>query len=336
MADQVTGLPPAQESAVNQQSVEQLPTEYSSLAAQRAQGGSQPQGAPGSEGDNREQFIPRARFDEVVAQRQTLEQQFLQTQAALNQLYGAQQYAQQYAPQPEQQQPQGPQYQPKVDMQNKEVLDQWQKRIINEGGSALAEFVAAVFEDKYNEVNVVGQVQNLLNQQVVPHFQRIQNQAADDYISRRAQQDPAFAQLGPQFKQTLATVLQERPDLDLSDQSLGLIAGFVQQAQQVYGYQQPAPYQAPVGYPQGYLPQPQPYNPYVPQPQPQQYNPYTQAGQPQGYPSQPQVPYSERPGGPVQGQQQQGQYAPLSEAEQRVARSYGMSDQEYRAFGALV
>ncbi len=303
----------------------QIPESYSSLSDPQVPNASSAQGE--QQGDGREQFIPRTRFDEVNTQKAFAEQQLAFMQNQLANMYAAQP-AQPQQPQPE---PTAPQH--RINTKDAEAMKAWQTRIVNEGPVALAEFVQTMYEDAFAEQNVVGQVQNLLDTRVVPHFVRIQNQVADDYISRRAAQEPQFTNLGPQFKQALASVLNERPDLDLNDHSLSLIAGFVQSSQgypqQPQGYPQANPYAPQQGVPYNQYPYPQVAptpNPYAPP------NPYAQ----QNYPPQPQqMPFTERPGPP---QSRPGQQAiqPLSSTEQQVARSFGMSDTEYRAYGSTV
>lgn len=233
-------------------------TEISALANYRkhkeAQGSSpkpeqretdgQPQPNMGQQEPQREPYIPRERFDEVVNQRNTIQQQYQQMQAQLQQFQQAQQSQQVVGPtgmvQPQQAAP-PPQQQAAVqsflDQVTKDptARQQWQKKIANEGVTALADFVRQAVESVGRPL--LEEYTKNVSAQLTPIQRQYVNQQINSYVSQRAN-DPDFAVVRPTFDTLVSTAVQRGYDVT-NPQVLGTIEFLAKQQMQAQGqYQQ--------------------------------------------------------------------------------------------------
>lgn len=248
--------------------------------------------------DQREQAIPRPRFDEVIEQKNQYQQQVQALQAQLAQMQQAQQATgMQGAPA----QPQGyaaptysgmqgaaPQQAPSQvpDFNDPAVQKQWRDKIANNPVTGLREFVSLLIQAEGTPL--LQQFQQQILGQITPIQQTFVQQQLSSYETSRAQSDPTFQQVAPTFRQ-LAVTAQQR-GFALTPQTLQAIEGIAR----------------------------------------------AQAGVPFGAPPAPaQAPFSERPGGGTQLGQSS---TPTLTAEQRdMARRFGMSEQEWAAsYASLV
>lgn len=215
----------------------------------RTDGQPQPNvGQQAPEQPQREPYIPRDRFDEVLRQRDTLQQQVAQFQQHLQQAQNNQ---------PQQVGPTGmvqPQQQGLTPQQNQQVqsfLDQvtkdptarqeWQKKIANGGIPALAEFVIKAIEDRGRPL--LDEYTRSINDRITPLQRSFVMQQVQSYSTQRAN-DPEFQVARPVFDQLVNTAAQRGYDVT-SPQVLNTIEFLAkQQARQNQPYA-PAPQQAP-------------------------------------------------------------------------------------------
>lgn len=279
---------PGAEQTVNKPSLE-IPLEYSSLPqVDSSPIEIQPEAtepSPPTSEQPREPYIPRERFDSVIAERNQYQAQLAQMQqmiALQNQqsTQQAQYYTGLQAP---------TQNQPQVDFSQtpqmtKEEAKQWQDRIANEGAPALIELIRQTVTPLGNQL-----VQQF-NSQLSPLRQTFVNQTIGQYTAQKTNPqsptyDPTFAQIQPYFNQALQNVLQQRPNIDLNPQALGMVEYVAKQQAQMNGIS---------------LDQPQA------------------------------LPFTERPGASTSMMTPQQQT--LTAQEQQIARTFGMTPQEYLAY----
>jgi hypothetical protein len=198
-----------------------VPSEISSLASYMARqrdssarpteqpkaGEGTPPQAPTPPQDQREQFIPRQRFDEVLTERNQLRQQVQQ----------------QYAPPPPPPQPMGyqpppgmtrtgmvgmqPQQQPSaLDLSNPAVKAEWHKKIVNDPVSGLGEFIEQMLMARGQPM--LEQFHQQIVSQLAPIQQSYVQQQLSSYQSQRSQADPSFGQVAPVFNQLVTQAVQ--------------------------------------------------------------------------------------------------------------------------------
>ena len=264
---------PAEQPRTENQAAQPEPSEISSLgrymARQKAQssapeakqaqtGEGSPQSPAAPRQDNREQFIPRSRFDEVLNERNQLREQVQQPQQQAPQ--PAQQQWQQpqgiqtgmQAFQPQQAQPQqaGPTgmqgFQPQQQQQNTPNFDdpavqkEWQRKIANNPVTGLREFVELLITSRGTPL--LEQFRQQISNQLTPIQQTFVQQQLSSYTSQRQQQDPSFTQVAPAFNQ-LVQQAQQR-GYTLTPQVLQAIEG-IARAQSGMLTQAQAPQQQP-------------------------------------------------------------------------------------------
>lgn len=208
-----------------------VPTEISALArhreAQKAKAssvfaklddtGGQPQPSEGQPQTQepqqaREPYIPRDRFDEVLRQRDTLQQQIQQFQQHLQ----TQAQNQQNLPQGVPQQGLNPQQQNQVtsflDQVTKDPVQkkEWQRRITNEGVGALAEFVIKAVEDRGRPL--LDEYTRQINARISPLQRSFISQQVTSYAAQR-QSDPEFSVAKPVFDQLVGTAANRGYDV---------------------------------------------------------------------------------------------------------------------------
>jgi hypothetical protein len=208
------------------------PTQISALARHRSQGSpiassAQEQDSPqeGETGTNpgsaeREQFIPRDRFDEVNNQKNLATQQ-LAAQTAMMQQMMAQQAAQQQhvagmvgAPQAQPQQQQAPVFDPS----DPEVQKQWREKLAANPIEGMAGFFQEMLQAQ--GAPMISQLRNEMAAQMQPLRDGYVQQQVEGYAQQRMAQDPTFAQVAPQLNAVVQNALQQRPDLQLNPQIL--------------------------------------------------------------------------------------------------------------------
>ena len=214
---------------------------------QEADGQPQPDvGQQAPEQPQREPYIPRERFDEVLRQRDTLQQQITQFQQQLQQPQQPQ-----VGPtgmvQPQQQPPISPQQAQQVQSFLDQVTKdptaraQWQKKIANEGVTALAEFVVKAVEDRGRPL--LEEYARSINDRISPLQRSFLQQQLSTYASQRST-DPEFQVARPVFDQLVSTAAQRGYDVS-NPQVLNTIEFLAkQQARQNQPYN-PMPQQAP-------------------------------------------------------------------------------------------
>lgn len=180
--------------------------------------------------DKREKFIPRERFDEVLAKAKENEAKVQQLQQVLMQLQlKAGQQSQTVSPtgmaQPVQQpqlqpQPQQPSFPQLPDFNNPEVKREWQSKLANNPIPTIQELVRLMLVAE--GAPALHQLQQTILQQLTPLHRAYMSQVASSYASMRAN-DPSFAQIKPVFEDTLYQAMSKNPNLQLNDQTLGLI-----------------------------------------------------------------------------------------------------------------
>jgi len=196
----------------------------------------------------REPYIPRDRFDEVLRQRDTLQSQVAQFQQYLQQ--SQQNQPQQVGPtgmvQPQQQAlspQQTEQVQSFLDQVTKDptARQEWQKKIANGGVPALAEFVIKAIEDRGRPL--LEEYTRSINDRISPLQRSFLQQQLSTYASQRST-DPEFQVARPIFDQLANTAAQRGYDVT-NPQVLNTIEFLAkQQARQNQPYN-PAPQQAP-------------------------------------------------------------------------------------------
>lgn len=246
-------------------------------------------------GDNREQFIPRTRFDEVLAERNAERERAQQAMQLLAQ-YQAQlpAHATAQVPQPyAQPQPLAPtgmvgaQATPPAhataqvpDFSDPAVQKQWRDKIANNPVTGLKEFVSLLIRAEGEPL--LNQYQQQVLSQLAPIQQTFVQQQLGAYEQSRAQADPSFAQVKDHFRNLTARAVQMGHAL--TPEALSVIE---QVARQQLGV--PVNYQAPA-----------------------------------------QPSFSERPGGA--SDMARPQAPQLTEQQRAVARRFNMTDAEYASF----
>jgi len=204
----------------------------------------QPQANVGQENpqQTREQYIPRERFDEVIQQRNQLQSQIQQFQQNTNQQQvvgptGMVQPQQAPAQQAAQQQA----VQSFLDTVTKDPTQrqQWQKRISNEGVTALADFVRQAVESVGRPL--LEEYNKQVSSQLSPIQRQYVNQHVNTYVQQR-QSDPEFAVAKPAFDNLVSTAVQRGYDVT-NPQVLSTLEFMAKQQAQQYApapqYQQP-------------------------------------------------------------------------------------------------
>ena len=218
------------------------PSVHSDLAAARAQrqaavpsAGVQPdsgQATAGSQGggQQRSEYIPRDRFDEVNTRRIQAEAQLAQLQQMTQGQAQAAAYANHYGQQVPQAQAQATLQSPQVQdflasLSSKEEQEKWRQKIINQPVTGIAELIQHAIQTEGNKLlqGYTQQIQSSLAPLQQFYVQQ-QGQAATQYASRRAA-DPnsGWAQVQPVFNQ-LVQVAQQR-GYNITPQSLEIIEG---------------------------------------------------------------------------------------------------------------
>lgn len=197
--------------------------------AQQSQAGEgDPNVAATAPQDNREQFIPRTRFDEVVNERNQLRQQV----QAPQQNFGQQP---QFGAAPQFQAPQGFNptgmigQQPQQQLQQVNVPDfndatvqkQWRDKIANNPVTGLREFVSLLLQAEGGPV--LEQFRQQIASQIAPIQQTFVQQQLQSYTSQRQASDPGFAQVAPAFNQLVSQAAQR--GYQLTPQVLSAIEG---------------------------------------------------------------------------------------------------------------
>ena len=307
MSEHDTQAPEGQAPAQTEnQSRPAVPTEISALAQYRQareQRDSSPPAERGQEGGDvrpesnadshsqREQFIPRERFDQENTRRKQLEQELAEVRAQMmQQNFNMPQQQYPMAPQQPQQvgrtgmvhpnqQPQQPQ--PQLDVNNPDFVKQWRKKIADNPVSGLLEFTELVMRERGTPL--VQEAIQQVTRQLQPLQQAYLNQQIQSYSQQKAD-DPTFATVRP-FFQNLVQVAQNRGIDVTNSQVLGMLEHMARQQAQQQGFQ-------------------------VQSPQPQQ------------------PPFTERPGSGNTnlGQSRTPQLTPQQQA---MARTFRMSDAEY-------
>lgn len=268
-------------------------------------------GQPAVEGEQqREQYIPRDRFDQVNEQKNQYQQQVQQMQAMLQQFMMQQQQHQASTPAQhpggmvnpavEQQQQAGPKL---PDFNDPEVAKEWQNKIANGGVKELVQLMQQVVEA--TGAPLLQQFQQQIQQQLTPLQRSILSQTADRYAQQRSQSDPAFQQVRPYFEKYLEEAVTRNPGIQLNEATLSTIEHVARlQAQQVsqqYGGMGMGGFNPQLGFQQ----------------------PNYQA--PQSNP-----PFTERPGA-ASNLGQQKTSVTLTPQQRAAARGFGMTDEQYAA-----
>lgn len=199
--------------------------------------------------DNREQFIPRSRFDEVLNERNALRQQQQQApqapqaqqpqewqqpqQAPAPQLNTGMQNVPQWQPPQQgfqsptgmvgqQQAPQQAQRPANVpDFSDANVQKEWRTKIANNPVTGLREFVSLLIQAE--GAPLLEQFRQQITSQITPLQQSFVQQQLTSYTSHRQQSDPTFAQIAPAFNQLVAQAQQR--GYQLTPQTLQAIEG---------------------------------------------------------------------------------------------------------------
>jgi hypothetical protein len=268
----VTSSTPAEDKTVNQQAGLASSDEISSLARYRAQQqkGSSPSAQPQTAGgeaspetgaaqaqpsDNREQFIPRHRFDEVNAQRNQYAQQLqaLQAQLAMYQqaqgitgMQGQLGHFQQAPAQPtvtgmaNSPQAQASQVPQIPDFNDPAVVREWRDRIANNPVTGLRDFVSLLI--RAEGVPLLEQFRQQITSQLTPLQQTFVQQQLTSYAQSRAS-DPQFTAIQPIFNQLVQQAVQR--GYQLTPQVLSTIEHIARVQAPQYGITLPASDQAP-------------------------------------------------------------------------------------------
>lgn len=248
--------------APTENSASGIPTEISALArhreAQKAKAssafarpeevGGQPQPNQGQpqaqepQQPQREPYIPRGRFDEVLKQRDTLQQQVQQFQEYVQrqQAQAQQQGMAQSQGLTQQQQTQVSSFLDQV-TKDPNQKKEWQRRITNEGVGALAEFVVKAIEDRGRPL--LDQYTREINARITPLQRSLVTQQVNSYASQR-QSDPEFAVARPMFNQLVSTAANRGYDVT-NPQVLSTIEYLARQQTRQYSPQRQAPAQMP-------------------------------------------------------------------------------------------
>ena len=251
------------------------------------------QGAPTPSPDNREQYIPRERFDQVLNERNQLRAQVQQTPPQQNTGFAPQLNTGMQVPQQQFQQPQGftptgmvgQQPQPArpagvPDFNDPAVQKQWRDKISNNPVTGLREFVSLLIQAEGTPL--LESFRQQITQQISPIQQTFLQQQLNQYVSQRSQVDPGFSQVAPAFNQLVAQAAQR--GMQLNPQTLQAIEGIAR----------------------------------------------AQSGMLNATVAPRQVPFTETPGGAANfGQPEQPS---LSPQQQEIAKRFGMSAAEYAAF----
>jgi len=188
-------------------------------------------GAVTSSPDNREQFIPRERFDQVLNERNQLRAQVQPQQPQF------QQQPQGFSPtgmvgqQPQQARPANV-----PDFADPQVQKQWRDKIANNPVTGLREFVSLLIQTEGGPL--LEQFRQQITQQISPIQQTFLQQQLNSYVSQRSQADPGFSQVAPAFNQLVAQAAQR--GMQLTPQTLQAIEGIARaQAGMLTATQQP-------------------------------------------------------------------------------------------------
>lgn len=178
--------------------------------------------------DNREQYIPRTRFDEVLNERNQLRQQVQAPQQSFGQQpqFGA--VPQFQAPQGFNptgmvgQQPQPQRQQVNVpDFNDATIQKQWREKIANNPVTGLREFVSLLLQAEGGPL--LEQFRQDIVSQIAPIQQTFVQQQLQSYTSQRQASDPGFAQVAPAFNQLVSQAAQR--GYQLTPQVLSAIEG---------------------------------------------------------------------------------------------------------------
>lgn len=194
--------------------------------------------------EERSQYIPRERFDQVLAERNQLREQAQPQQPQ-------QTPPQPQPPQPFPQQPQGPQlntgmqpgqqFQPQQnvsptgmvgqqqqpnapqmpDFSDPQVRKEWNNRLNKEGVGALQELISTAI--RAEGTPLLEQYVQQVRSQLTPLQQNFVQQQLSSYSQQRTQQDPSFQQIAPTFQQLVSQAAQRGYSLD--PQTLQAIEG---------------------------------------------------------------------------------------------------------------
>lgn len=232
------------------------------------EGGSGPNDAAQNQSQDREQWIPRDRFDQVNQQKNQYQQQAEQMRQQVAQLSQMQQFAQQqpgFQGQPQQQfvgqtgmvhTPQAPQPQQAPaqsqaqaalpDFSNPEVEKQWRNKIAKDPIKGLGELFDIYLTQKGQPL--LQQYAQQIQQQIQPLRQNYIQTQLNQYAQTRAN-DPEFAQIRPQWEQAAQRAIQLGYDLS-NPQTMATVEFVAKQTAQQQGQFQP----------QTAMPQPQPFS----------------------------------------------------------------------------
>lgn len=258
-------------------------------------GGVSPEPDAVSRPDNREQAIPRERFDQVNQQKNEAVQRAEMLQAQLQAFQLQQQAQAQFqsptgmANQPQPVRPQAPITQSGMqgaapampDFSNPTVKKQWRDKITNDPIDGLREFVSVLIQGEgapllqQFQQEVLGQVTS----QLTPLQRGFAEQQVGQYETSRSNADASFAQVAPAFRELVNTAVSQ--GYSLTPQNLAAIEGIAR----------------------------------------------AQAGLPFGAPTPPAPTFSERPGSA--GNFGQAPTPVLTAQQRNVARMAGMTDQQY-------
>jgi len=195
--------------------------------------------------ENREQFIPRERFDEVIAERNQLRLQAQQVPQFQPQAFQPQQAPQGFSPtgmvgnQPPQQAPQPAANVPNFD--DPTVQKQWRDKIANNPVTGLREIVSLMIQTEGGPL--LEQFRQQISSQITPIQQSFVQQQLTSYTSQRQQADPSFATtVAPRFNQLVTEAVNR--GYNLTPQALQAIEGIARA--QTGSFTQPqAPRQVP-------------------------------------------------------------------------------------------
>jgi len=209
------------------------------------EGSPTPDAAATSPQDNRESFIPRSRFDEVLAERNALRQQMMSPPVLPPQ--GLQP---QFGAVPQFQVPQGvsptgmvgqqpaPQQTPALpDFSDINIQKQWREKIANNPVTGLREFVTMILMAE--GAPLLQQFQQQILSQISPIQQSFVQQQLTSYTSQRQQADPSFSQVVPAFNQLVSQAVQR--GYSLTPQVLQAIEGIARAQSGLLSPSAPAP-----------------------------------------------------------------------------------------------
>lgn len=249
--------------AQTENSAPSVPTEISALArhreaqkartssvfAQQGEVGDQPRSNEGqpqvqeSQQPQRAPYIPRDRFDEVLRQRDNLQNQIQQFQRQLQTQAQNQQPLPQGIPQQGLSQQQQTQVSSFLDQVTKDPAQkkEWQRRITSEGVGALAEFVVKAIEDRGRPL--LDEYTRQINARITPLQRSLITQHVNSYTAQR-QSDPEFSIARPMFNQLVSTAANRGYDVT-NPQVLGTIEYLARQQTRQFAPQRPAQPQMP-------------------------------------------------------------------------------------------